>query len=118
MVALVGGAVTTLGAVLDWSGVGYVPPHDRELAAGAGAVAGAIGLVALRLPRLVVLAVLPALVGLNMGVVNFRDVSEHRYEFAAYPSADVGIGLYLVLAGASLLLATAIAGAVGWRRAR
>jgi hypothetical protein len=103
--ALAGGTLMMLGAFLDWSGVGYVPPWDRELAAAGGIMAAAAGTAALRWPYAVLLALPGALLGLALGIVNYRDVSERRYEFEAYPNASVGVGLYVVIAGTVLALA-------------
>jgi hypothetical protein len=44
-----------------------------------------------------------------MGIVNYDDIANKRYEFAAYPTAAVGVGLYLVIAGASLGIAAGLA---------
>ena len=47
--------------------------------------------------------------GLLMAIVNVVDIAGHKYEFVAYPEASVGVGLWLVAAGALLSLAAAIA---------
>lgn len=48
------------------------------------------------------LAIPAGAVGLNMGVVNYHDISSKRYEYDCYPHATVGTGLYLVVAGGAL----------------
>jgi len=43
-----------------------------------------------------------------MAIVNIHDVANHHYEYAAVPTARVGVGLYVVLAGAVLVLLSAL----------
>ena len=117
LVLIVGGAVTFFGAV-DWSGVGYAPPWDRELAATAGIIGAGAGIAARRRPGAAFVAVPATLVGLVIGFVNYRDVADHRYEFAAYPEARVGVGLYLVLAGSWTALVATLIVATPWIRSR
>jgi hypothetical protein len=108
-VAAVAGVLMIAGSALDWSGVEYSSHVDRWLAFGAGAIAAAVAAVALREPRALLAALAAAALGLNMAIVNIRDISGHEYEYARYPQASVGLGLYLVLAGSVLALAAGIA---------
>jgi uncharacterized membrane protein YidH (DUF202 family) len=55
------------------------------------------------------LGLVAAPLGLNMGIVNYVDVSTLSYKYTAYPNARVGVGIYLVLVGALLIaLGTAL----------
>jgi len=56
-----------------------------------------------------VLAIGSGALGLNMAIVNINDISSHEFEYEEYPDAAVGVGLYLVLAGAALALAVGLA---------
>lgn len=99
----------TAGALLDWSGVSYSSHLDRGLALAAGCLTlAAAALAALWRPRRLGLAIVSGVLGLNMAIVNMTDISAHHYEYARYPDATVGVGLYLVLAGGALALAAGV----------
>jgi len=68
--------------------------------------------------RLPLLLLIPAAVALNMAVINIRDISGHHFEYADYPDASVGVGLYLVGVGAVLTGVAAVTGFVDRRRRR
>lgn len=107
--ALAAGVLLASGALLDWSGVDYSSRLDRGLALGAGCLAIASAALALVWrPRVLVLAIASGALGLNMAIVNIDDISGHEFEYAAYPDAAVGAGLYLVLAGGALALAVGL----------
>jgi hypothetical protein len=104
------GALMVAGSVLDWSGVEYSSALDRGLALAAGAVvilSAALAVVWRR--ELLGLAVVGGALGLNMAIVNIRDIDGHRYEYVTYPEASVGIGLYAVLVGAVVSVLVAVA---------
>lgn len=108
--AVAAGALLMLGAVLDWSGVKYSSRLDRTLAFAAGAFAVAVAVIAFawRL-RVLALAIGSGLLGLNMAIVNASDIRRHEFEYAAYPGASVGVGLYLVVVGGALALLVGLA---------
>ena len=108
-----------IGAILDWSGVAYSSRADRGICIGAAVLIGLIAAVANRgRERLPLLLLIPAAVALNMAVINIRDIHGHHFEYADYPDASVGIGLYLVTAGAALTAVAAVTGFVDRRRRR
>jgi hypothetical protein len=85
--------------------VAYSSALDRRLVFAAGALMIALAAVALMWrPRVLAFAIAAGTVGLNMGVVNYRDISGRLHEYAAYPDASVGVGRYFVIAGAALAL--------------
>lgn len=95
-----------LGSILDWSGVAYSSTLDRRIVAACGVALVLLSAAALVWRRrLLAFALAPAVVSLNMGVVNYRDIDGHEFEFERYPEATVGVGVYLVLVGAVLALA-------------
>jgi uncharacterized membrane protein YidH (DUF202 family) len=103
--AMAGGVLLSLGALLDWTGVPYSSTIDRGLAMAAGLLAVLVALVALwRWTSVMWLGLVAAALGLNMGIVNYIDISTHSYEYTAYPNARVGVGIYLVVAGALLIM--------------
>jgi Na+-transporting NADH:ubiquinone oxidoreductase subunit NqrE len=109
VLALAAGVLLTIGALLDWSGVDYSSRLDRALAVAAGGLAIATATLAVVWRRRVlVLAIGSGLLGLNMAIVNIRDISRHDFEYADYPEASVGVGLYMVLAGGALALAVGL----------
>jgi hypothetical protein len=113
-VGLVAGVLLALASLLDWSGVTYSSRVDRGLALAAGAAVIVLALACfLWRPGVLALAIAPGALGLNMGIVNYRDIDANAYEYAAYPAASVGIGIYLVLVGAGLALIVGIV-AAGW----
>jgi len=115
--AVAAGALMIVGSLLDWSGVEYSSGLDRGLALAAGALAiVAAGLAVAWRRRALALAVVAGGLGLNMAVVNIRDIAGHEYEYAAYPEASVGVGLYVVLAGSALSLAGGVASLLPIRR--
>lgn len=69
-------------------------------------------------PRVLALAIAAGAIGLNMGVVNYHDISDRLHEYSAYPDASVGVGVYLVIAGGalSLLLGLVAAAPRSWSR--
>jgi len=110
---ILAGSCLMLGSVLDWSGVAYSSTVDRRLVFAAGVATVALGVAAfLWRQRVLVLALVPAVVGLNMGVVNFRDIDGKLYEFAGQQEASVGVGIYLVFVGGVLALAVGICSAL------
>jgi len=107
--ALAAGVLLSIGALLDWSGVDYSSRLDRGLALGAGCLAIVAATLALVWrPRLLVLAIASGVLGLNLAIVNIKDISGHDFEYAEYPNASVGVGLYAVLAGGALALAVGL----------
>lgn len=113
------GVLLIVGALLDWSGVAYSSALDRRLAFAAGASMIALAVVALLWrPRVLALAIAAGAIGLNMGIVGYRDISGRLHEYAAYPDASVGVGLYFVIVGAALalLLGLATAAPRSWSR--
>jgi len=109
VLALTAGALLAVGALLDWSGVGYSSRLDRGLTLAAGCLAiSAAVLAAVWRPRMLVLAIASGVLGLNMAIVNIKDISGHDFEYADYPAASVGVGLYVVLAGGALALAVGL----------
>jgi hypothetical protein len=113
------GVAAAAGSLLDWSGVSYSSSVDRWLAGVSGGALLALALaVRARGAVLAAGAIVPAAVVLNMAVVNFRDIHGHRFEYAGYADARVGIGIYLLFAAAALGLAAAVLGALAWRRGR
>jgi hypothetical protein len=114
---LAGGAILALGSVLDWSGVAYSSRLDRAIALAAGVLSMVIGVAGFAWrPRAVGFAILFGVVGLFMGVVNYDDIRNHLYEYAAYPGARVGLGVYLVTFGSFLSLVAGILALAGRRR--
>jgi hypothetical protein len=110
VLALAAGILLTLGALLDWSGVEYSSRLDRGLAFVAACLAiAAATLAVVWRPRLLVLAIAAGALGLNMAIVNIKDIRGHDFEYADYPDASVGVGLYLVLSGGALALAVGLA---------
>lgn len=105
-----GAALIMAGSFLDWSGVPYSSLLDRRIAFLAGILSLIFGgLWLVRPSRLLVPATLLAgVVALDMAVVNYSDIQGHKYEYAAYPAARVGVGLYALLLGSGLLLAGAV----------
>jgi hypothetical protein len=104
-VGFLAGALMIVGSLLDWSGVEYSSGLDRGLAAAAGALAVIAAALALAWRRRALALAIPAGgLGLNVAIVNMRDIAGHQYEYAVYPEASVGVGLYAVLVGASLAL--------------
>ncbi len=104
-VGFASGALLMLGSLLDWSGVSYSSDFDRAAVFTAGALMIVLAAGALWWrPRLLAFALAPAVLGLNMAVVNFTDIDGRLYEYAHYPDASVGIGIYLVLVGATVAL--------------
>ncbi|HEU0247329.1 MAG TPA: hypothetical protein VFR38_09630 [Gaiellaceae bacterium] len=64
--------------MLDWSGVDYSSRLDRGLALGAGRLAiAAATLAVVWRPRMLVLAIVSGVLGLNMAIVNIKDISGH-----------------------------------------
>jgi hypothetical protein len=119
VVALFGGGLVALGSLLDWSGVSYSSRLDRSLALAAGLLVILVAALCLTWHRrLLLAAVPPAVLAANMGVVNYDDIANRRYEFEAYPAADVGIGLYLVIIGAGLGVLAGLAAIAPYRRLR
>lgn len=105
-----------LGSILDWSGVEYSSRLDRALAFSAGMFLTALAAVAFAWrPRILALAVAPGVLGLNMAIVNIKDIAAHDFEYAAYPEATVGIGLYIVVVGGALALVVGLAALVARR---
>ncbi len=96
-------------AKLDWTGVFYSSHLDRRIALSAVVV---VVLLSASTGRGRVwpssAALLPGVAALDMAIVNIHDVANHHYEYAAVPSARVGVGLYVVLAGAVLVLLSAL----------
>jgi hypothetical protein len=116
IVASAAGAALVLGAFVDWTGVDYSSHLDRTLAAVAGAVVIVLAAAALAWRRVVLaLCILPGALGLNMGIVNVLDIERHRHEYAAYPDAAVGVGLYLVLVGGSGAVLVGLLAVREWR---
>jgi hypothetical protein len=114
---LAGAVLIAVGAVTDWSGVSYSSHLDRALSlAAAVAVAGLIPLVARGPTWVALLLLVPAALALNMAVVNILDVRDHRFEYADYPDASVGLGLYLVAAGGLLVVVAALTAFADRRR--
>jgi hypothetical protein len=104
-VAFASGVFLILGSVLDWSGVAYSSGLDRGLAFAAGALMIVLAAAALKWRRRVLaFATVAGVLGLNMGVVNFLDINDQLHEYASYPDATVGVGIYLVLLGGALAL--------------
>jgi Na+-transporting NADH:ubiquinone oxidoreductase subunit NqrE len=117
--ALGGGALIALGALLDWSGVSYSSSVDRGVCIAAAVIAVVIAVIADRgRERLPLLLLIPAALALNMAVINIRDIARHHFEYADYPDASVGVGLYLVTIGAVLVGLAALTGFVDRRRRR
>jgi peptidoglycan/LPS O-acetylase OafA/YrhL len=117
-VAGAAGALMIVGSALDWSGVEYSSQLDRWLAFAAGVLAAAAGVAALREPRLLVSCLAAGVLGLNMAIVNIRDIAGHEYEYAAYPEASVGIGLHALLVGSLLALAAGVSSLPALKRRR
>ena len=117
-VGFTSGVLLTLGSVLDWSGVAYSSGLDRALAFAAGALMIVLAAIALTWrPRVLGFAIASGVLGLNMGVVNFRDINDNLHEYADYPNASVGVGIYLVLVGGALaLLVGVVTAATPFRR--
>jgi hypothetical protein len=105
MAIATGGALMSLGGLLDWSGVPYSSSVDRRLAIAAGLLAILVSVGALWQPWVMWLGFVAAALGLNMGIVNYVDISAHAYEFSKYPNARVGVGIYLIIAGGVLVTA-------------
>jgi hypothetical protein len=104
------GALMIVGSLLDWSGVEYSSGLDRGLALAAGAVAAVAAGLGLKWRRRALALAFPAgILGLNMAIVNIRDIAGHDYEYVRYPEASVGVGLYAVLVGAGLALVAGVA---------
>ena len=104
-VGFASGVLLMLGSALDWSGVAYSSRLDRGLVLAAGALMMVLAAVAATWwPRALALAIAAGALALNMGVVNFRDINDKRYEYADYPDASVGFGIYFVLVGGALAL--------------
>jgi hypothetical protein len=120
LVVLAGALLIAVGAVTDWSGVSYSSHLDRGVCLAAAITAAALGsLAARRGPSwLPLLLLVPAALALNMAVVNILDIRDHRFEYADYPDASVGVGLYLVGAGGLLVAVAAATGFVDRRRRR
>jgi len=59
--------------------------------------------------RILILAVPLGALALDMGLINYGDVANKLYEYRAYPSAAVGLGLYLVIGGAILAIVAGVA---------
>jgi hypothetical protein len=103
--------------VLDWSGVAYSSRADRGICiAAALLIALTAALMNRGRERLPLLLLIPAAVALNMAVINIRDIAGHKFEYADYPDASVGVGLYLVAAGAALTAVAAVTGFLERRR--
>jgi peptidoglycan/LPS O-acetylase OafA/YrhL len=117
-VAAAAGCLMAAGSVLDWSGVEYSSQLDRWLSFAAGTLALAVAVAARYQPRWLAVTLVAGALGLNMAVVNIRDISGHEYEYARYPEAAVGLGLYAVLVGALLTLATGLVSLAFFRRRR
>ena len=116
---LAGAILIAVGAITDWSGVSYSSHVDRGISLGAAIAAAVLIPLVVRGPAWVPLLLLvPAAVALNMAVTNILDVREHRFEYADYPDASVGVGLYLVAAGGLLVALAATTGFVDRRRRR
>jgi hypothetical protein len=108
-----------IGAVLDWSGVAYSSRADRGICiAAAVLIAVTAAFMNRGRERLPLLLLIPAAVALNMAVINIRDISGHHFEYARYPDASVGIGLYVICAGVVLTGVAAVTGFVDRRRRR
>jgi hypothetical protein len=118
VVAAAAGALLIVGSLLDWSGVEYSSQLDRRLAFAAGVIAVAAAGAGLYERRALVASLVAGALGLNMAIVNIRDIVGHGYEYARYPEAAVGLGLYAVLAGAVLALATGLGSLSLFRRRR
>jgi hypothetical protein len=104
--AVLGGALVAVGSLLDWSGVSYSSQLDRGLAVAAGVlllIVAALGFAWHR--RILIASLAPAALALNMGIVNYNDITNGLYEYAAYPDAEVGVGLYLVIVGSVVAIA-------------
>lgn len=111
------GVLCLAGSVLDWSGVSYSSGLDRGLAAVAG---GAFLFAALlrRRRHVWVVTLLGSVLALNMAIVNINDIANHRYEFARYPHARVGSGLFVLLTCGIAGLAVSGLSIVSSRRSR
>jgi hypothetical protein len=119
LAVLAGAILIAVGAVTDWSGVSYSSHLDRGVALGAAIAAAALVPLVVRGPAWVPLLLLvPAALALNMAVVNILDIRDHRFEYADYPDASVGVGLYLVSTGGVLVAVAATTGFVDRRRRR
>lgn len=104
---LAGGVLIVVGAALGWSGVSYSSRLDRKIALAAGIAALLLAGVGFRTRRWPFIGgAIPGLLALDMAVVNIHDVAGHGYEYAAFPDARVGIGLYTLGVGAVLELLT------------
>jgi hypothetical protein len=119
LAVLAGAILIAVGAETDWSGVSYSSNLDRGVSLGAAiAAAGLVPLVARGPAWVPLLLLVPAALALNMAVVNILDIRDHRFEYADYPDASVGLGLYLVGAGGLLVAVAATTGFVDRRRRR
>lgn len=105
--------------MLDWSGVSYSSHVDRGLSIAAAILVVAIAAFGNRgNVRIPLLLLIPSALALNMAVINIRDIHGHRFEYADYPEASVGVGLYLLAAGAVLTGLAGVAGFLDRRRRR
>jgi hypothetical protein len=119
LAAAASGVLIGVGALVDWSGVAYSSRVDRGFCIAAAILVVAIAAVSDRWHhRIPLLLLIPAALALNMAVINIRDISGHRFEYADHPDALVGVGLYLVAIGAGLAGLAAVTGFVDRRRRR
>jgi hypothetical protein len=119
LAAAASGVLIGIGALVDWSGVSYSSRVDRGFCIAAAILVVAIAAVGNRWhSRIPLLLLIPAALALNMAIINIRDINGHHFEYADYPDAAVGVGLYLVAIGGGLAGLAAVTGFVDRRRRR
>lgn len=108
-VVAVAGAVVAAGSLLDWTGVAYSPHADRALAlAGGLLMVGTAALATVFGRRLLALSIPFGGLAFGVGFVTYDDVANNVYEYRDYPSAAVGVGLYLVTIGGAVGIAAGL----------